>query len=465
MKEEKINVNAFKIGPSEEVIGSSHAGAPDNAVGTAGCAAAPSRETGRGVWMRRTMVSCLLGSLLLMLAMLAVPSKSSASVGIFVSFGPPALPVYEQPPIPAPGYIWTPGYWAWDPYYGYYWVPGTWVPAPFLGAVWTPGYWGWDDDGDGYVWYPGYWGTEVGFYGGINYGYGYPGQGYYGGQWRGDRFYYNREVTHITNVNIVNVYQQRVVVNNDGPRISYNGGRDGINARPTSREQAAERSRRMGAINQQLQQRQVALNDPAQRARENHGRPEIAATMKPGEFHGNGVVRATRAGAPYKEPPRNANNGQPAGRSKPAPVERGPAVNAPRPEAAPNNRMERGVPAQPRNERPPQARPSEERGTTPQQRNEPSVNQNNRPPEVQRNQRESQPPQARPNEGGAHAQPRNEAPMNRQPEMQRSPRESRAPQARPNEGRGAQERQARPNEGRRGDGNNNNDNHNHPPQR
>ena len=26
---------------------------------------------------------------------------------------PPPLPVYEQPPCPVEGYIWTPGYWAW----------------------------------------------------------------------------------------------------------------------------------------------------------------------------------------------------------------------------------------------------------------------------------------------------------------------------------------------------------------
>src|ERR1700756_3073681 len=55
---------------------------------------------------------------------------------------PPLLPEYEQPPIPAPGYIWTPGYWA----YGaddYYWVPGTWVQPPAVGLLWTPGYWGW----------------------------------------------------------------------------------------------------------------------------------------------------------------------------------------------------------------------------------------------------------------------------------------------------------------------------------
>ena len=40
-------------------------------------------------------------------------SFSQIGVGISVSLAPPPLPIYEQPPIPGPGYIWTPGYWAW----------------------------------------------------------------------------------------------------------------------------------------------------------------------------------------------------------------------------------------------------------------------------------------------------------------------------------------------------------------
>ena len=70
------------------------------------------------------------------LALAALPMSSFAfvSVGISINVAPPALPVYVQPPCPAVGYIWTPGYWA----YGdddYYWVPGTWVMAPSLVSV------------------------------------------------------------------------------------------------------------------------------------------------------------------------------------------------------------------------------------------------------------------------------------------------------------------------------------------
>ena len=57
------------------------------------------------------------------------PPPPRAAVGVSISIAPPVLPVYEQPLCPGPGYIWTPGYWA----YGeddYYWVPGTWVLPP-----------------------------------------------------------------------------------------------------------------------------------------------------------------------------------------------------------------------------------------------------------------------------------------------------------------------------------------------
>ncbi len=91
--------------------------------------------------MRVTAVLCFM---LLILGVLVVPSPASAqiAVGVSIHVGPPALPVYAQPICPAPGYIWTPGYWAYGTE-GYYWVPGTWVMAPTPGYLWTPGYWGW----------------------------------------------------------------------------------------------------------------------------------------------------------------------------------------------------------------------------------------------------------------------------------------------------------------------------------
>ena len=115
--------------------------------------------------------------LLLAIVMLAMPASSSAQVLVSITTAPPELPVYEQPICTGEGYIWTPGYWAYGPE-GYFWVPGTWVLVPEPGLLWTPGYWVWSDGL--YVWHAGYWGPQVGFYGGVNYGYGYSGTGYQG---------------------------------------------------------------------------------------------------------------------------------------------------------------------------------------------------------------------------------------------------------------------------------------------
>ncbi len=173
--------------------------------------------------------------------LLLLPAMAYAGIYISVGTAPPPLPVYAQPPCPAPGYIWTPGYWAYSPE-GYYWVPGTWVMAPQPGYLWTPGYWGWDDDGDAYLWHPGYWGQQVGYYGGINYGYGYGGYGYEGGYWRDRQFYYNRTVNNVQITN-VNVYNRTVVNNVNVTRVSYNGGR---HSHSYARNTGATRSTRNG---------------------------------------------------------------------------------------------------------------------------------------------------------------------------------------------------------------------------
>jgi WXXGXW repeat (2 copies) len=364
--------------------------------------------------LRRLAVAGLAGTLLLMLAMFVAPTPSSArvSVGISVGFGPPALPVYMQPPCPAPGYMWTPGYWAWDPAYGYYWVPGTWVPAPFVGAMWTPGYWGFYDGG--YRWHGGYWGLSVGFYGGINYGFGYTGYGYYGGYWNRDHFYYNRNVNRLEGRDFRHVYNRRVEDRFRDRRVSYNGGRGGINARPTRGQMAAERGRRSGPVNQQLRHQQFARRDPAQRARENHGRPGVAATRRPGAFRDNGAVRATRAGEPYRAPVERTRNGRESSRSAPqrGNNDRGFHSFSQQGNAQPNRRQENRAPVQQRAERQvqrnnsprnyqqaqQQSRPQEMRRVENRpapQRVERQVNRNNAPRNYQRSQQQSRPQQTR----------------------------------------------------------------------
>ena len=129
---------------------------------------------------------------------------------------PPPLPEYDQPPAPDTTTSGPP-------------ATGTTAPAattgfpasgaapPYYGALWTPPYWGYY--GGRYRFHRGYWGPHVGYYGGIDYGFGYIGIGYYGGYWRGNDFYYNRAVTNV-NVSIIhNVYERTVVYNN----VTYSG--------------------------------------------------------------------------------------------------------------------------------------------------------------------------------------------------------------------------------------------------
>jgi hypothetical protein len=210
----------------------------------------------------------------LLLAMLTVPAISFAQVGVSITVAPPELPVYAQPICPGDGYIWTPGYWGWADG-GYYWVPGTWVIAPEVGFLWTPGYWGWG--GGGFFFNDGYWGPFVGFYGGINYGFGYFGRGYEGGRWNNGHFFYNTTMNNV-NVNVNhNVYNTRV---NEGTvnHVSYNGGNGGINARATSQEEAVAHEGHIPPVAAQTQHAWAARNNPQQRFSANHGVPPIAAT-------------------------------------------------------------------------------------------------------------------------------------------------------------------------------------------
>ncbi|MGB6945340.1 MAG: YXWGXW repeat-containing protein [Bryobacteraceae bacterium] len=142
---------------------------------------------------------------LIFAAALATTSAGAfARTVVSITVAPPPLHVYTQPPCPGDGYIWTPGYWAYGAA-GYAWVPGAWVLAPQPGYLFTPGYWGFADGV--YLWHRGHWGLHVGYYGGVNYGFGYPGSGFYGGRWEGGHFFYNRAVSNIDGARFHNTYR------------------------------------------------------------------------------------------------------------------------------------------------------------------------------------------------------------------------------------------------------------------
>src|SRR5277367_873599 len=221
---------------------------------------------------------------------------SQVGVGVAITNPPPALPVYDQPVCPGDGYVWTPGYWARpDDSADYYWVPGTWVVAPEVGLTWTPGYWGWG--GDAFLWHEGYWGPQVGFYGGINYGFGYFGVGFVGGRWDDGHFFYNRAVLNVNVTNIHNVYNTTVIHDTTVNRVSFNGGNGGISARATPEEERYANERHVGPVAAQTEHAQAARSNPEMRASVNHGRPSIAATPRPGAFNDREAVPAREAAA------------------------------------------------------------------------------------------------------------------------------------------------------------------------
>jgi hypothetical protein len=149
-----------------------------------------------------------------------------------------------------------------------------------VGLLWTPGYWGWG--GGVYAFHAGYWGPHVGFYGGVNYGFGFTGIGFQGGYWSGGHFAYNSAVNNVNTTIIHNTYN-RTVINNTvvNNRVSFNGGPGGINARPGSQEQAAMREQHFQPTANQLSHEQAASTNRAQWASVNHGRPAMRAMSRP----------------------------------------------------------------------------------------------------------------------------------------------------------------------------------------
>jgi hypothetical protein len=287
--------------------------------------------------------SLLALSLLTGAAGLVPPAVSRAQVFVDVRVGlpPPPLPIYAQPPLPGPDYIWTPGYWAWDASaQDYYWTPGAWVLAPRPGYLWTPSYWGWDSGV--YVFHGGYWGPHVGFYGGVNYGFGYTGVGFVGGYWGGGHYFYNRAVNNVSNVRITTVYNTPVADRANVTRVSYSGGPGGVNARPTPEQAAAALESHIPPTATQTHIVEAARTNRAAFASANHGVPPVAARARPpapvhvGEVsreeakpaaahaqapvHGaQGLREEARPAAAHAQAPRPSAQHQQAPRPRPAP--------------------------------------------------------------------------------------------------------------------------------------------------
>ncbi|HWB31812.1 MAG TPA: hypothetical protein VG714_01435 [Acidobacteriaceae bacterium] len=288
---------------------------------------------------------------------------------------PPPLPQYDQPPAPYPNYIWTPGYWAWGPY-GYTWVPGYWVAPPYVGALWTPGYWGfWNG---AYRFHHGYWARHIGFYGGINYGFGYFGFGYDGGYWNGSNFYYNTAVTRVNRSTVRYVYVHNDGRRDQGPgRVSFNGGRGGVQVRPRAAEVTAMRGQRIGPMQTQVQVRDEASRNRQQSFSANHGRPAMAVAAQPLSRDRNLPAELPRAGEPGRgnarpetARPENARPGQIQRGQQQAVPRGGAAPEVARPGVQPRGQEMR--PVRPQNEGRPQ---QPNAAPTPQRQSQPAPQQ------------------------------------------------------------------------------------------
>jgi hypothetical protein len=138
------------------------------------------------------------------------------------------------------------------------------------------------------MFHPGYWGPHIGFYGGVNYGFGYGGIGFCGGEWRGGVFAYNRAVGNFGGVHVTNVYEDRTIVEHNTivnvNHVSYNGG-GGVSVRPSPMEMQAEHEQHFQPTSNQMQHANFAAQDRSQLASVNHGTPGTMAASNINSYH------------------------------------------------------------------------------------------------------------------------------------------------------------------------------------
>jgi len=70
----------------------------------------------------------------------ACASAATHHSRVYVRVGPPAPIVETRVVAPGRGYVWIPGYHAWDGR-AYVWRPGRWGRGPYASAHWVPARW------------------------------------------------------------------------------------------------------------------------------------------------------------------------------------------------------------------------------------------------------------------------------------------------------------------------------------
>jgi hypothetical protein len=149
--------------------------------------------------------------------------------------------------------------------------------------LWTPPYWGWS--GGLFVFHGGYWGPHVGYYGGVNYGFGYMGIGFAGGAWHGHEFAYNTAVVNVNRTVIHNTYIDRTIVRNNtivnDRHVAFSGGPGGIDHRPTPQENSFAHEQHMAPTSFQTQHEGAARTNTNAYASHNGGHPQNVAMARP----------------------------------------------------------------------------------------------------------------------------------------------------------------------------------------
>jgi hypothetical protein len=134
----------------------------------------------------------------------------------------------------------------------------------------------------------------VGYYGGINYGFGYGGTGFAGGRWVGNTFAYNRAVNNLNSSSVHNTYDEPPIRNAAMGKVSYNGGPGGTTATPTPQERAAA-----SAVNAPTPAARAAVSHPA--AVTVHRSTGVAHTVAPATPN-----PAPNSASDFTAPPRDA---------------------------------------------------------------------------------------------------------------------------------------------------------------
>lgn len=82
----------------------------------------------------------LIGTIVIGISLAASVACAAPRGRVYVRVGPPAPIIEARVVAPGPGYVWVPGYYAWERG-AYVWLPGRYVLPPRARAVWVAPHW------------------------------------------------------------------------------------------------------------------------------------------------------------------------------------------------------------------------------------------------------------------------------------------------------------------------------------